>query len=125
MLAIHQKKLTLQLTRPGTAQEDLLLHNDTFQNNVVGDKISDVLATHWSKQIAKLSESQKSVDKFVDQEKSQCEAPDSKDASIATSQQEHPDSDAKSLKAINLEESERTQFGKTPEVFFWTWLDVD
>ncbi|XP_009768513.1 uncharacterized protein LOC107807847 isoform X1 [Nicotiana tabacum] len=114
--ASHSSKETKSLANKAcTAQEDVQLHNDTLQINVVGDKSSDVLATHRSKQIAKLSESQKSVDKFVDQEKSQCEAPDSKDAAIATSQQEHPDSDAKALKAINLEESERTQFGKTPE----------
>lgn len=124
--ASHSSKETKSLAnKASTAQEDVQLHNDTLQNDVVGDKSSDVLATHGSKQIAKLSESQKSGDKFVDQDKSQCKAPDYKDAAIATSQQEHPDSDDKALKATNLEESERIQFGNTPEVFFWTWLDVD
>ncbi|XP_016439371.1 uncharacterized protein LOC107765260 isoform X1 [Nicotiana tabacum] len=114
--ASHSSKETKSLAnKASTAQEDVQLHNDTLQNDVVGDKSSDVLATHGSKQIAKLSESQKSGDKFVDQDKSQCKAPDYKDAAIATSQQEHPDSDDKALKATNLEESERIQFGNTPE----------
>ncbi|KAJ8536815.1 hypothetical protein K7X08_035216 [Anisodus acutangulus] len=55
--ASHSSKETKSLANTAcTAQEDVQLHNDTLQDDVVGDKSSDVLAAHWSKQIANLSE---------------------------------------------------------------------
>ncbi|KAG5617096.1 hypothetical protein H5410_016920 [Solanum commersonii] len=71
--ASHSSKGTKSLTNTAcTAQEDVQSKNDTFQDDVVGDK-----STHWSKQIANLSEAQKSVNKFVDEEKSHCKTPGS------------------------------------------------
>ncbi|MCD7469424.1 hypothetical protein HAX54_008471 [Datura stramonium] len=116
--ASHSSKEAKSLTNTAcTVQEDVQLNNDTLQDDVVGDKSSDVLATHWSKQITNLPEAQKSVNRLVDEEKSQCKAPGcSINAAITTQQEQLLDSEAKAPSAnINLEESEKRQLGNILE----------
>lgn len=111
--ASHSSKGTKSLTNTAcTAQEDVQSKNDTFQDDVVGDK-----STHWSKQIANLFEAQKPVNKFVDEEKSHCKTPGSINGAITTQQEQLLDSEAKaSIAIINLEEFETRQFGEALEV---------
>ncbi|KAM3381942.1 hypothetical protein P3S68_007515 [Capsicum galapagoense] len=111
--ACDSSKGTKSLTNTAcTAQEDVPLNKDTLQDDVVGDKSSGVLATHWSKQILNLPEAQNSVNKSVDEEKSHSKAFGSINAVIAT-QQKHLDSEAKAP-TVNIirEESEKGQLGK-------------
>lgn len=110
--ASPSSKGTKSLTNTAcTAQVDVQSKNDTLQD-VVGDK-----STHWNKQIANLSESQKSVKKIVDEEKSHCKTRGSIDAAITTQQEQLLDSEAKApIVSINLDESEKRQFGETLEV---------
>ncbi|CAN4085843.1 unnamed protein product [Withania somnifera] len=99
-----------------TSQEDEQLNNDTLQDNVVGDKNSDVLATHWSKQTANLLKAQKSINKFVDEEKSQCKASGSINAAITIQHEQLIGSEAKAPTLnIILEESEKRQLEKILE----------
>ncbi|XP_059304728.1 uncharacterized protein LOC132056513 isoform X2 [Lycium ferocissimum] len=109
----HSSKGTKSLSC--TTQEDAQLNNDTLQDDVVGDKGSDVVTIHWSKQIPYLSEAQTSVNKSVDEEKSKCKAPGSINAAITT-QQEQLDSEAKTQTAnINPEDAEKRQLGNILE----------
>ncbi|XP_055825299.1 uncharacterized protein LOC129893898 isoform X2 [Solanum dulcamara] len=109
--ASHSSKGTKSLTNTACiAQVDVQSKNDTLQD-VVGDK-----STHWNKQIVNLSESQKSVKKIVDEEKSHCKTCGSINAAITTQQEQLLDSEAKApIVSISLDESEKRQFGETLE----------
>uniref|UniRef100_A0A3Q7G2S4 Uncharacterized protein n=1 Tax=Solanum lycopersicum TaxID=4081 RepID=A0A3Q7G2S4_SOLLC len=110
--ASHSSKGTKSLTNTAfSVQEDVQSKNDTFQDDVLGNK-----STHWRKQIANLSEAQKSVIKFVDDEKSHCKTHGSINGAITTQQEQLLDSEPKaSIAIINLEEFETRQFGESLE----------